>query len=185
MGKELEIKKLNTIMLADKRLNFFNTNLVLGEGSLDSFLFFIGEAPGKREDELMIPFVGRSGKLLNKSLDSIKLKREDVYITNLVKRRPPLNRNPKEEEVKHFAPYLLREIEIIKPKIIVSLGKFSFNFFFPDKMISQCQGKLMKYKGYNIFPIYHPAATFRSKKIKEDYYTSFQILKKLIQKYGQ
>jgi len=81
MGKELEIKKLNTIMLADKRLNFFNTNLVLGEGSLDSFLFFIGEAPGKREDELKAPFVGRSGEFLNKSMENSKSgkKRTKIY----------------------------------------------------------------------------------------------------------
>lgn len=185
MNKVLAIVKLNQQMLSDASLNLFETNFVFGQGALNSPLFFIGEAPGKKEDELGIPFVGSSGKLLNNSLNSIKLKREDVYITNLVKKRPPNNRNPREKEISLFSPYLLKEIEIIDPKLIIPLGKFAFNFFFPNKLISQFQGKEMSYKNFKVFPIYHPAATLRNRKMKEEYDKSFNKLYKLIKKYGQ
>lgn len=184
MNKSRAIKNLNQQMQADSCLDFAKTNFVFGSGSLDSLLFFIGEAPGKKEDEQGLPFVGISGKLLNISLNSINLKREAVYISNLVKKRPPLNRNPKEKEIALFSPYLFKEIEIIKPKIIIPLGKFAFNFFFKDKLISKFQGKEMKYKEYIIFPIYHPAATLRNRQMKEGYDKSFNKLNKLIKKYG-
>ncbi len=178
------MKNLNQQMQADSRLTIFDTNFVLGSGSLSSPLFFIGEAPGKKENEQGISFVGTSGKLLNNSLNNINLKRDVVYITNLVKKRPPLNRNPREGEMLFFAPYLIKEIEIVKPKIIIPLGKFAFNFFFKNKLISQYQGREMKYKEYIIFPIYHPAATLRNGQVKEAYDKSFHKLNKLIKKYG-
>ncbi len=178
--KSQAMNRLNQEMRADKRLKCFNSNLVLGVGSLNSSLFFIGEAPGKKEDEQRLPFVGFSGKILDNSLNSLGLKREAVYITNLIKRRPPSNRNPQNKELKLFTPYLLQEIAIVRPKIIIPLGKFAFNFFFKDKLISEYQGQEIVYKGQLFFPIYHPAATLRRREIKKDYDKSFKKLARLL-----
>lgn len=141
---------------------------VFGEGNLDAQIIFIGEAPGKNEAQTGKPFCGASGKILNQLLEHVHLKREDVYITNIVKDRPTNNRDPKSDEIKLYTPFLTREIEIIKPKIIATLGRFSMSFILEqyglkDKLdiISKLHGQIFKVQtGWgemNIIPLYHPA----------------------------
>jgi uracil-DNA glycosylase len=132
--------------------------LVMGDGSADADIVFIGEAPGKREDIQGVPFVGASGKFLSEMLATIGLTREDVYITNIVKYRPPANRDPKPEEIKAFMPFLFQQIEIIKPKLIVFLGRHAMNVFLPELKISQVHGQPKHQNGQVYLPLFHPAA---------------------------
>lgn len=174
MSKELELEKLKSEILSDKSLPLLESNLVFGEGNPNCEVLFIGEAPGLNEDRLQRPFVGRGGQLLNQVLEKINLKREDVYITNIVKRRPPENRDPLPEEIEAYKPYLSSQITIINPKIIVTLGRFSMNYFLPDAKITRDHGKIYFFpkkffdkmdesnENYIIFPILHPAAVLRS-----------------------
>ncbi|MBC7708047.1 uracil-DNA glycosylase [Polaromonas sp.] len=145
------------------------TQLVFGEGNPNANIVIIGEAPGKKEDELGKPFVGASGKFLNQMLEMIGLQREDIYITNIVKYRPPDNRDPKPDEKKAFLPYLQSQLEVIQPKIVVTLGRHSMNCFLPDLQISKVHGEpkrvklsLKENKGdileVIILPLFHPAA---------------------------
>lgn len=138
------------------------TNLVMGEGSATADIVFIGEAPGKNEDEQGLPFVGAAGKFLNEMLQGIGLARSDVYITNIVKYRPPNNRDPLPDEKQAFWPYLVQQIEVIAPKIIVTLGRHSMEYFLPDFKISQVHGqpKRITFGSMKIviLPLYHPAA---------------------------
>src|SRR3989339_979596 len=133
-------------------------NLVFGEGSADAEVLFIGEAPGFHEDRLSRPFVGQAGKLLDKLFVLINWPRESVYITNIVKRRPPENRDPLPEEIEAYKSYLKKQIQVINPKIIATLGRFSMNYFLPDFKISQSHGKGVILRGKIIYPLYHPAA---------------------------
>lgn len=132
--------------------------LVLGEGSADADVLFIGEAPGAKEDQLGRPFVGAAGKFLDEMLASIELKREDVYITNIVKYRPPGNRDPLPEEIQAFMPFLKQQVDIIQPKLIVFLGRHSMNVFLPELKISQVHGRALRKNGHVYLPLYHPAA---------------------------
>jgi len=143
------------------------TNLVMGDGNLNADIVFIGEAPGKKEDEQGVPFIGASGKFLNEMLAAADLDRSDVYITNIVKYRPPNNRDPSSAEKQAFWPYLARQLEIINPKAIVTLGRHSMEFFLPNAKIGQVHGqairKTVSYKDgsdheWLIVPLYHPAA---------------------------
>lgn len=138
------------------------TQLVLGGGNPDASIVFIGEAPGRQEDEQGLPFVGASGKFLNEMLAAADLKREDVYITNIVKYRPPNNRDPLPEEKREFWPYLMRQLEIIRPKVVITLGRHSGAAFIPDLHISRDHGHAKKVKYHEleflIIPLYHPAA---------------------------
>src|SRR3989344_6041114 len=143
MDKILELEKLKQEIIGDKNLPL-TTNLVFGEGDPDCQVLFIGEAPGAKEDEFVRPFVGRSGQLLRKSIRELGWKEEDVYITNIVKRRPPENRAPLPEEITAYKPFLTLQIEIISPKIIVPLGRFSMNYFLPEAKISRDQGHLFE-----------------------------------------
>lgn len=120
------------------------TQLVFGDGNPDADLLFIGEAPGKREDEQGLPFVGASGKFLAEMLESIHLSRAQVYITNIVKYRPPKNRDPSPSEKQEFLPYLIRQIDVIKPKLIITLGRHSGMQFLPDILISRDHGQPTK-----------------------------------------
>ncbi len=122
------------------------TNLVIGDGNTDAEVVFIGEAPGKNEDEQGLPFVGLAGKFLNEMLAGINLTRSDVYITNIVKYRPPNNRDPLPEEKKAFWPYLVQQLEVINPKIIVTLGRHSMEYFLPDFKISAIHGQPKRIK---------------------------------------
>ena len=122
------------------------THLVMGDGNPDADIVFIGEAPGKNEDEQGLPFVGAAGKFLNEMLASIGLQRSDIYITNIVKYRPPNNRDPLPEEKKAFWPYLVRQLAVIEPKVIVTLGRHSMEYFLPDARISQIHGQPKRFK---------------------------------------
>lgn len=145
------------------------TQLVFGDGSADADIVFIGEAPGKNEDEQGLPFVGAAGKFLNEMLDSIGLKRQDVYITNIVKYRPPGNRDPEAEEKAAFLPFLKRQLVAIQPKLIVTLGRHSMETLLPGFKISQCHGQPKRVRiaaggpgqgvtAWVILPLFHPAA---------------------------
>jgi uracil-DNA glycosylase len=153
------------VEMAGTPLPLSESNLVFGEGAADCRVMFIGEAPGRSEDLMKRPFVGRAGKLLDRLIQEIDWKREEVYITNIVKRRPPKNRAPQTSELEAYIPYLARQIEIINPKIIVPLGRFAMNYFLPEAKISHDHGRVFTIKSRIIFPVYHPAAALRSTKM--------------------
>lgn len=134
------------------------TQLVFGDGNVDAEMVFVGEAPGKNEDLQGRPFVGAAGRFLNEMLATIGLTREDIYITNIVKYRPLNNRDPLPEEKQAFLPYLRRQIEIIKPKLIVTLGRHSMECFLPGLKISQVHGQPQRLAGQVYLPLFHPAA---------------------------
>lgn len=138
------------------------TNLVMGDGNPDSDIVFIGEAPGKNEDLQGLPFVGAAGKFLNEMLASINMDRQDIYITNIVKYRPPNNRDPLPEEKKAFWPYLVKQLAVIEPKIVVTLGRHSMEYFLPGERITNVHGKPKRISFGDqkivILPLYHPAA---------------------------
>ena len=142
------------------------TNGVPGAGNAQSKIVFIGEAPGFYEDQQGLPFVGASGKLLDKLLFGINLKREDVYIANILKHRPPQNRDPLPEEIKVCTPYLKAQLTIIKPLLVVTLGRYAMNYFFPDELISRVRGQVknLSWQGINltVIPVYHPSAALRN-----------------------
>jgi len=153
------------------------TQSVPGDGNPDADILFIGEAPGFFEDQKGKPFVGNAGKLLDKMLESISLNREDIFITNIIKHRPPENRDPTPEEIKIYTPFLKRQIQIIQPKIIATLGRFSMNLFLPDEKISQAHGRSFQVGKYLLFPLYHPAAALRAGNILKELENDFQKLK--------
>ena len=160
-NKITELKRLEEEMAKDLNLPLRQSNLVFGEGNPDCEILFIGEAPGMNEDVQRRPFVGRAGQLLRRCVRDLGWREEDVYITNIVKRRPPDNRDPLPEEIESYKPYLARQIEIIGPKIIVPLGRFSMNYFLPFAKITRDQGRLFKSGGHFILPMLHPAAALR------------------------
>lgn len=155
-----------------------NANPVLGEGNPNADIMFIGEAPGKKEDEEGRPFVGAAGKFLNELIQSIGWKREDVYISNVVKYRPPDNRDPTTEEKDQCMPWLQMEIALIKPKVIVPLGRHSLGHFFQDLTISEAHGKPQTSSdNFIVFPVYHPAAAMYNGKLRQVLYDDFITLK--------
>jgi len=133
-------------------------NLVFGDGNPDADIVFIGEAPGRQEDEQGLPFVGASGKFLSEMLATINLKREQVYITNIVKYRPPNNRDPLPDEKAAFLPYLEQQLAVIQPLLVVTLGRHSMNCFLPNLQISQVHGEPKRKNGLVYLPLFHPAA---------------------------
>ena len=168
-------------------VNYRNENgnfPVIGEGSHDANIIFIGEAPGKNEAETGRPFCGASGRILDELLDSVSLNREDVYITNIVKDRPPDNRDPAIDEINLYSQFLDRQIEIIKPKIIATLGRFSmeyvlnrFDLVDEIRPISQNHGCVFKTKdNKRIVPLYHPAASIYNQKLKQVLFNDFKAL---------
>lgn len=165
------------------------TQLVMGHGSPTAEIVFVGEAPGKNEDLQGVPFVGAAGKLLDEMLEANGVERSNVYITNIVKYRPPNNRDPLPEEKKAFWPYLLRELKVIGPKVIVALGRHSMEYFLPDKKISQVHGKpfkasVGKIDGEQItvviVPLYHPAAALYNGSLRQTLFDDFSIIKNFI-----
>ncbi len=161
------------------------TRPVPGEGNLDAQIMFIGEGPGFNEDMQGRPFVGQAGKLLEKTLlESLNLKRTDVYITNIIKYRPPDNRDPFPDEIEACRDWLDRQIAVIKPGIIVTLGRFSMAKFIPDVSISRVHGqsRFVEFGGvrYIIFPMYHPAAALRSGTVMDGFIRDFNKLKSLL-----
>lgn len=143
------------------RLCQTRTHAVPGEGPVDSRIMFIGEGPGANEDQTGRPFVGAAGQLLERLLATIGLTREDVYIANVVKCRPPGNRNPESDEIEACKPYLGRQLKIIDPSIIVTLGRFAMERWLPDKKISRVHGQSFRYGSRLIVPLFHPAAALR------------------------
>mgnify|MGYP003393206227 CR=1 FL=1 len=161
------------------------TQAVPGDGSAEAEIVFVGEAPGKKEDELGRPFVGSAGKFLAEMLAEINLKREDIYITNIVKYRPPNNRDPLPEEKSACRAWLLEELKIISPKLIIFLGRHAMNNFFPELKISSAHGKLLikPFQGMStkyFFPLYHPAAALYDGSMREVLMADFKKIPKVL-----
>jgi len=180
MNKERALEALRKEMEQDTSLPL-SANLVFGEGSASAKVVCIGEAPGAKEDEARRPFVGRSGQLLNRLFEGIGWKREDVYITNIVKRRPPNNRDPLPDEITAYQPYLSRQIEIIDPKVIMTLGRFSMHYFVPEGKMTEDQGKVFRVNGRLVVPMFHPAAALRSTRTLRALTASFKELSTMVQ----
>lgn len=161
------------------------TDIVPGEGNPSAEIMFIGEAAGRNEAIQRRPFVGLAGKLVDRQLDAIGIQRKDVYISNVVKCRPPDNRDPLPEEIASFAPYLDKEIEIINPKLIITLGRFSMGKFIADAKISLIHGRLHKvsFQGKTRFvlPFYHPAAALRQGKVMDLFVADFLKVPKILE----
>ncbi len=159
-------------------------NLVMGDGDIDAQIVFIGEAPGKNEDEQGLPFVGAAGKFLNEMLSEAGIDRSEVYITNIVKYRPPNNRDPLPDEKKTFWPYLVRQLDVIQPQIVVTLGRHSMEYFLPEQKISIIHGqpKRITFDGRKlvIVPLYHPAAALYNGSMRETLVEDFKKLPKII-----
>ena len=156
------------------------TQLVFGDGSPSSRIVFVGEAPGKKEDETGLPFVGASGKLLNELLSKIGMLREDIYITNIVKYRPPENRDPSKEEKTAFLPYLKKQIDIIRPKIVITLGRHSMDCFLSKRKISEVHGQPEVVDGITYLPLYHPAAALYNGSMRQTLIDDFLKIPELI-----
>ena len=157
-------------------------NAVSGEGSLTAEIMFIGEGPGQQEDRNGRPFVGPAGHLLDEMLAAIGLKRPDVYIANMLKCRPPRNRDPLPSELDSCTPFLDRQIEIVAPSVIVALGRFSFSKFFPGESISRARGRPRRWRDIVVFPMYHPAAALHNPGLKPAIQKDFESLPGLIER---
>ncbi len=157
------------------------TQLVMGNGNPDAEIVFIGEAPGKNEDLKGVPFVGAAGKFLDEMLATINLKREDIYITNIVKYRPPENRDPLPDEKAAFLPFLEAQLAIIQPKIVVTLGRHSMNCFLPTLQISKVHGEPKRYKGQVYLPLFHPAAALYNGGMRQTLLDDFARIPKIIE----
>lgn len=155
---------------------------VPGEGNPNADIVFIGEAPGANEDEQGRPFVGRAGQLLEFLLHQIKLTRPEIWIGNIVKHRPPKNRDPLPDEIEACQPYLTSQLNIIKPPLIVTLGRYSMNYFLPDAKISKAHGQVYQAGEYNIYPVYHPAAALRNSEMKKTLILDFLEIPNVLQK---
>jgi uracil-DNA glycosylase family 4 len=155
--------------------------IVFGVGNPTASLMFVGEAPGGDEDIQGIPFVGRAGQLLTKIIEAIDLKRDDVYIANVIKCRPPQNRNPEPDEVNTCNPFLFRQIDIIKPKVIVALGKFAAQTLLETlEPISRLRGRVYDYRGAKLIPTFHPAYLLREPASKREVWEDMKLVKKLL-----
>ena len=170
------IRTCTLCTLSEKR-----TQAVPGEGSRTADIMFIGEGPGFYEDRDGRPFVGQAGRLLDELLSSIDLNRESVYITNMIKCRAPNNRDPLPSEIQSCGPYLDEQIEMIAPRIIVTLGRYSFGKFFPDQTISKARGRPQNLNGLVIYPIYHPAAALHNPRLRPTLEQDFQNLRSLLE----
>ena len=189
MSKLEELQKLKEEMEKDNSLPLKkgDTNLVFGVGKPETKILFIGEGPGFHENRLKEPFVGNAGKFLDQLLTSINIPRESIYITNVVHHRPPENRDPLLEEISAYGKYLDKMIEIIEPKIILTLGRFSMAKFLPNARISSVHGKVHRVnwgdKEIVVIPMYHPAAALRNGEVmraeKEDFLKLPQILENI------
>jgi DNA polymerase len=155
--------------------------IVFGVGNPDADLMFVGEAPGADEDQQGIPFVGKAGQLLTKIIEAIALKRDDVYIANVIKCRPPNNRNPDPDEVATCEPFLFRQIDVIKPRVIVTLGKFaSQSLLRTDDPISRLRGRVYTYRGAKLIPTFHPAYLLRNPSSKREVWEDMKRVRALL-----
>jgi len=162
------------------------TRLVMGDGSLTADIVFIGEAPGKKEDETGKPFQGAAGKFLNEMLAAAGMERGDVYITNIVKYRPPKNRDPSKAEKAEFWPYLLRELAIIQPKVVVTLGRHSMGYFLPEAVIGEVHGQAFEVAAgdmlLTVVPLYHPAAALYNGSLRQTLIDDFLKVPEVVKK---
>ena len=149
-------------------LHTTRTNAVPGAGSVKAEILFIGEGPGYHEDQQGLPFVGRSGDYLSYLLEQIRLKREDVFITNIIKCRAPNNRDPLPHEIQACRPYFERQLALIDPLVVATLGRFSMRLFFPGASISRIHGQARIEGGRAYLPLYHPAAALRNPNLRHD-----------------
>jgi len=163
---ELEVLAAEVVRCTRCLLHQGRTKAVPGEGPENADIMFIGEAPGFHEDQQGRPFVGAAGKFLDELLGSINLKRKDVFIANVIKCRPPGNRDPLPEEMEGCKPFLDRQIELIQPKLVVTLGRFSMARAFPKARISRIHGQPRKIDGVVYYPMYHPAAALHQPSLR-------------------
>jgi len=156
------------------------TQLVFGDGNPDADVVFIGEAPGKNEDLQGLPFVGAAGKFLNEMLAGIGLTRSDVYITNIVKYRPPNNRDPLPEEKAAFLPFLRSQLQVIAPKLVVTLGRHSMDSLLPGLQISKAHGQPKRFKGQVYLPLFHPAAALYNGGLRQTLVDDFSRIPRIL-----
>ena len=189
MSKSVQLQAIADEIIANNitpELRDGATQLVFAYGSPDAEIVFIGEAPGKNEDLKGIPFIGAAGKFLDEMLASIGLKREDIYITNIVKYRPPKNRDPLPEEKKAFWPYLVRQLDVIRPKLVVTLGRHSMEYFLPNQKISNIHGEpkrvVLEDRAQVIMPLYHPAAALYNGSLRQTLIDDFSQIPAVINK---
>jgi DNA polymerase len=178
-----DLNQLNSICSKCNRcrLHENRTNIVFGEGNPQTDLMFVGEGPGSNEDRLGRPFVGKAGHLLDKMLKAIDLTRDEIYITNIVKCRPPGNRNPQESEIEKCLPYLRWQVKIIKPKIIVSLGSISAKVLInEDIKITKDRGRIFTKGKIKFIPTLHPAYLLRNPNAKKDSWEDFKLISKTL-----
>jgi uracil-DNA glycosylase family 4 len=183
--KQLKLDKIRQQILDDAvcpELAVTATQLVFGDGNPDSSVVFIGEAPGKNEDLQGKPFVGAAGKFLDELLGIINMNRSDVYITNIVKYRPPNNRDPLPEEKEVFLPYLQAQLAVIQPDLVVTLGRHSLNCFLPDLQISKVHGQPKRFKGQVYMPLFHPAAALYNGAMRQTLIDDFCSIPIIIEK---
>lgn len=187
--QELKIWDARMILECSCPLRETATQAVPGDGSANAEILFIGEAPGKNEDEQGKPFIGAAGKFLSEMLSSIGLHREDIYITNVVKYRPPNNRDPLPEEIIACEEWLHGQINIIKPKIIVTLGRHALEHFLPGKKISEVHGKAFRRSiggigSFVFFALYHPAAALYNGGMRSTLLEDFKNIPKILKRLG-
>jgi len=195
-GEELELLREKTLDNLHDNLSKDAQNLVFGKGNPEAPILFVGEAPGEKEDEQGIPFVGRAGKELDKLLNQIGLTLDDIYIANVLKYRPPQNRDPLPDEIERHKPYLIEQIKIIKPIIIATLGNYSTKLLLADfdvKQMKQIRGVTQIHgKAHNVdfggqksmlIPLYHPAAMLYRPQYRPQLEDDFKEMKNIIQKH--
>lgn len=160
-------------------------SIVFGQGHPDADLMFVGEAPGADEDEQGLAFVGRAGQLLTKIIEAIGMTRDDVYIANILKCRPPQNRNPEPDEILSCAPFLERQIALVRPKVIVALGKFAGQWLLRTaEPISRIRGRVGERDGIRVVPTYHPAYLLRTPSAKREVWEDMKLVKRLLEDGG-
>ena len=196
MNKSIEMEKLKEkIILAKIPLHENARNVVMGKGNPNACILFVGEAPGSNEDLQGIPFVGAAGKNLDKLLNSVGLSLEEIYVTNILKYRPPENRGPNSEEMKAHTPFLVEQIKILQPKVVCSLGNYSTKFFLAngdvDSMIKQSgitslhgMVKLIEFQGLMIrlIPLFHPAAIIYNRRLISEWEKDMKVVKEELNK---
>lgn len=198
MSKQKQLDDIKARIIKDKicpHLAKTAKHMVFGHGNPDADIVFIGEAPGKKEDETGLPFVGAAGKFLDEMLASIGLERKDVYIGNIVKYRPPNNRDPLPEEKKAFLPYLQAQLEVIRPKLVVTLGRHSMNCFLPDLQISKIHGEAKRIKlrmkqsddvlTIVLLPLFHPAAALYNSSLRQTLIDDFAGIPRIIKQINE
>lgn len=180
-GDGLNALRKEAIQCQKCRLSQSRTNVVFGVGHPNPKLVIVGEAPGLEEDRRGEPFVGRAGELLTKMLSAIDVPREQVYIANIIKCRPPNNRNPLPDEIKSCLPYLLRQLSVLSPSIILSLGNFATQILLGSSQgITKLRGKIYAYEGIKLIPTFHPAYLLRNPSLKRAAWEDMKLLRKVL-----